>query len=85
MYEDIAEYKHLYGDRLSLWGGVDVHTLSTGTPDDVRREARHALCHCAPGGGFVLGSSHSITIGVTYDNFMAMLDVVYREGWYPRT
>ena len=28
----------------------------------------------APGGGFILGPSHSIAKGTKYENFMAMLD-----------
>ncbi|HIE52091.1 MAG TPA: hypothetical protein EYP85_10060 [Armatimonadetes bacterium] len=82
MYEDIAEYKRLYGDRLALWGGVDMHTLAVGTPEAVRWEARYALRHCAPGGGLILGSSHSLNIGTKYENYMAMLEVVHQEGWY---
>ena len=70
----IDEVKRHYGDRLTLWGGVDTDLLNTGTPDDVRREARSAIDHCAPGGGFILGSSHSIMVGAKYDNFMAMVE-----------
>ncbi|MEW6355542.1 MAG: uroporphyrinogen decarboxylase family protein [Planctomycetota bacterium] len=81
--EPLDEYKRTYGDRLTLWGGVLTHTLSTGTPDDVRREARFSVKHCAPGGGFILGSSHSLIISTRYDNYMAMLDVAHKEGTYP--
>jgi hypothetical protein len=82
MYEQIDEYKRAYGDRVTLMGGVDVHTLATGTTDDVRREVRFALQHCAPGGGFILSSSHSLGVATRYDNLMAMLDTVYQEGAY---
>lgn len=81
--EPIDEYKRLYGDRLTLWGGVLTHTLTTGTVDDVRREALFTIRHCAPGGGLILGSSHSLIITTKYDNLMAMLDVAHNEGKYP--
>ncbi len=32
----------------------------------------------APGGGFILGPSHSVAMNTRYDNFMAMLDEFVR-------
>jgi uroporphyrinogen-III decarboxylase len=32
----------------------------------------------APGGGFILGTSHSVAVGTKYDNFMAMLDAYHQ-------
>jgi len=81
--EKIDEIKKLYGDKITLMGGVDSDTLCRGTVEDVRREARFAIKHCAPGGGFILASSHSIMIACKYDNFMAMIDMAYTEGRYP--
>lgn len=71
---DIRRLKEGYGDRLCFWGGVAVEKLVTGTPEDVRTDVRYALQYGAPGGGFILGPSHSIAYGTQYDNFMAMLD-----------
>ena len=71
------------GDHITLWGGISCHDLCVGTPDDIRRQARFAIRHCAPGGGFFLGSSHNIMIATRYDNFMAVLEVVFNEGHYP--
>lgn len=82
MGEPIDEYKRDYGDRLTLMGGVDCHTLAVGTPDDVRRETRFAIEHCAPGGGFILASSHSLGVGTQYDNLMAMIEVAHKDGVY---
>jgi len=70
----IEEVKEIYGDRLTLWTGVTAELFNTGTPDDIKREARFAIDHCAPGGGFILGSTHSIMVGAKYDNFMAMVE-----------
>ncbi|MCX7015339.1 MAG: hypothetical protein NTW86_22770 [Candidatus Sumerlaeota bacterium] len=72
--EPIADLKRLHGDRLALWGGVSCRTLDAGTPAQVREQARHAIEAAAPGGGFLLGSSHSLGIGVKYENYMAMLE-----------
>ncbi|MBM4048080.1 MAG: hypothetical protein FJ279_23510, partial [Planctomycetes bacterium] len=81
--EKIDEIKQLYGQKITLMGGVDSDTLCRGTVEDVRREARFAIRHCAPGGGFILASSHSVMIACKHDNFMAMLDAAYTEGRYP--
>jgi uroporphyrinogen decarboxylase len=82
-HEPIDRYKREIGDRLTLWGGVSCHDLCTATPDEIRRQARFALRYCAPGGGFILGSSHNVLTATRYENFMAMLEVAFTEGRYP--
>ncbi len=66
--------KDMAGNQMAVWGGVNVANLVAGTPDDVRADVRRAMEKAKPGGGFLLGSSHSIAWGTKYDNFMAMLD-----------
>ena len=66
--------KEMAGNQMAVWGGVNVASLVAGTPDDVRADVRRAMERAKPGGGFLLGSSHSIAWGTKYDNFMAMLD-----------
>lgn len=82
-HEPIDLYKKQIGDKVTLWGGVSCGDLCTATPDEIRRQSRTALRHCAAGGGFILGSSHNVMIGAQYENFRAMLDVVFEEGQYP--
>ena len=81
--EPIDRYKREIGDRVTLWGGVSCGDLCTASPEEIRRQARFAIRHCAPGGGFILGSSHNLMIGTRYENFGAMLDVAFEEGVYP--
>lgn len=66
--------KRATGNRVAAWGGVDLHVLISGTPDDVRAEVRHTMETAKRGGRLILGASQSIGWGTTYDNFMAMLD-----------
>ena len=82
-HEPIDRYKRDIGDQVTLWGGVSCHDLCTAPPDEIRRQARFAIRHCAPGGGFILGSSHNILLATRYENFMAMLEVAFSEGEYP--
>ena len=71
---EIGKLKELYGASLCFWGGVPVEMLIDGSPQDVRAAVRTAMERGAPGGGFILGPSHSIAKNTTYDNFMALID-----------
>jgi len=71
---EVGRLKAAYGDKLCFWGGIALENLIAGGPDDVRRNVREAMERGAPGGGFILGPSHSIAKGTKYENFMAMLD-----------
>ena len=75
---EVGRLKELFGNRISFWGGVPVELLIGGTPDEVRESVREAMDRGAPGGGFILGPSHSIAMGTRYENFMAMLDEFVR-------
>ena len=81
--EKIDEIKQLYGDKITLWGGVSTDSLCRDTSEDIRQQTLFSLKHCAKNGGFILGSSHSLTVGTKYDNYMAMLDTLREYGNYP--
>ena len=81
--ERIEEIKQLYGDRLALWGGVSTDTLRRGTPAEVRQQTLFSLKHCAPGGGLILSSSHSVVVGTPAANYRAMIETVGERGRYP--
>ncbi len=71
---DLGAVKATYGDHFACMGGIAVETLVSGTPEDVRREVRYAMEHYKAGGRWIFGSTHSIAVGTSYDNFMAMVD-----------
>ena len=81
--ERIEEIKQLYGDRVALWGGVSTDTLRRGTPAEVRQQTLFSLKHCAPGGGLILSSSHSVVVGTPAANYRAMIETVGQRGIYP--
>ena len=74
----IGGLKRDFGEHLAFWGGISLEVLITGTAEDCRRNVREAMEAGAPGGGFILGPSHSIAKGTPYDNFMAVLDEYVR-------
>ncbi|MDO9542572.1 MAG: uroporphyrinogen decarboxylase family protein [Kiritimatiellia bacterium] len=71
---EIGKLKKMFGDKVAFWGGIAVEVLISGTTGETRQEVRKAMERGAPGGGFILGPSHSIAYGVKYDNFLAMID-----------
>lgn len=77
---DLAQRKTLWGDRLSFAGGVDVDLLTRGTKQDVANTVTYLIQTVAPGGGYVLGSSNSITKHVPVDNFRTMITIVVEAG-----
>ncbi|MEK7415840.1 MAG: uroporphyrinogen decarboxylase family protein [Planctomycetota bacterium] len=71
---DIVEVKASHGTRMTLWGGVAVENLISGTADSVRADVRRSMAACKPGGRFILGASHSIAVGTKWENHRAMLE-----------
>ncbi|MFC1608515.1 uroporphyrinogen decarboxylase family protein, partial [Candidatus Latescibacterota bacterium] len=79
---DIMALKEEYGDSMVPWGGLNVETLVSGKPDDVRKGVTYAMDNYKSGGRYIFGSSHSIAVGTQYDNFMAMVDEFVKRRDY---
>ncbi len=72
---DIWQLREQFRGRMAFWGGLSVQqTLPHGTPDDVRRETKALLEKMAPGGGYILAPSHSLTGDIPPENIHAFLD-----------
>lgn len=83
---DVVELKKRVQNKLALFGSVDLDfPLSRGTPSDVIKYVKKRIKEVAPGGGFAIGSSNSITTYVPIENYRAMLDTVMKYGKYPIT
>lgn len=82
---DIRLLKEKFGRSITLWGGVSNENLIGGGPEDVIGDARYALKHTAPRGGFIYGASHSLAVGIPPENLMAMKGARDRHGVYPIT
>ena len=81
---DIRQIKEKYGRRLCILGNLDLDfPLTTGKEDDVRREVKSLIRDIAPGGGYLLSTSNSITSFVPTKNFKAMTEAVLEFGSYP--
>ncbi len=80
---DLKRLKESYGSKISFWGGINIETLHDGTPQENKEDVLYALKHAAPVGGFILGTSNSVSYGSKYDNYMAALETVHKYGNYP--
>jgi len=80
---NIFEAKEKWGEKLTLIGNVPVDMLAHGTPQEVETYVKKLMQICAPGGGYILSSGHSISYSVTLENFEAMLEIGRKYGSYP--
>lgn len=80
---DIGALKPIVGDKTTLWGGVLHEHLNGGTPADIREDARYSISQAAPGGGFILGSTHSLAVGAKLENVWEMKKCRDEWGDYP--
>jgi hypothetical protein len=81
---DIYEMKKKYGKKICFSGNIDIAgVLAFGTPEDVMRDVKHHIDALAPGGGYIVTSSHSVMNHIPHDNFLAMIEATHRYGRYP--
>jgi uroporphyrinogen decarboxylase len=78
--ESVTDAKRNYGNRLTLFGGIDVDFLCRSTEREIRKRVRATLDVCMPGGGYCLGTGNTVANYVPIDNYLAMLDEGRRWG-----
>ena len=80
---DIVQVKRHCAGKVCVIGNIDLgYTLTRGTREEVREEVRQRIATCAPGGGYVVSSSNSVTEYVPLENYEAMLAAVEEFGEY---
>ena len=80
---DIKKLKERVGDRICLWGGIWHEHIILGDMDDIRNDARYAFEHAAPGGGYIMGSTHSLAVDAKRENILEMKRCRDEWGIYP--
>ena len=77
-YEDkimpVEEAANLWGDRISILGGVDMDLLARGTEEQVRVRTRQILDSCGLSGSYCLGTGNTVANYIPIRNYVAMLD-----------
>ncbi len=80
---ELKEVKRRYGDRLCLWGNIDLrYTLTRGTPEEVEAEVALRISEGAAGGGFIIGSGNGLPPYLRIDNVWAMALAAKKYGSY---
>lgn len=72
----VEQFYERFHDRVAVLGGIDVHLLSSGTPEAIRDRVRTVMNAVAATGGYACGSGNSIPNYVPAENFVAMLAAV---------
>jgi uroporphyrinogen decarboxylase len=80
---DIKRLKERVRGKLCLWGGIWHEHIVLGGVSDIRDDARYAFRYAAPGGGYIMGSSHSLSVGARIENILEMKRCRDRWGVYP--
>ena len=78
---DVRDLKREYGNRLVLYGGIDVRKLS-GTREDIEEEIAGKVLVAKEGGGYIFASDHSVPHSVSFDNFCFAMEMLERYGSY---
>lgn len=79
---DNARVKKEYGDRLTMWTGVQCETLIEGTLAQTEEEVLRNLSLLMPGGGYLFGSTNSVQFGAKTENYLRALELVRKHGIY---
>ncbi len=80
---DIRKLKKCVGDRLCLWGGIRHENIIGGSVEDIRNDARYSFKYAAQGGGYIMGSTHSLAVNAKKENILEMKRCRDRWGAYP--
>lgn len=70
----ITEAKRLWGDRVSLFGGIDVDFLCRNTPNVIKEHTKRVMEICSKGGGYAVGTGNTVANYIPTENYLAMLD-----------
>lgn len=77
---DIYEVKARYGGRVAVVGNVFMDDLVRGSPEQIDAEVRIRMERLAPGSGYVISSSNSLTDAMKTENVLAMAEAIRRYG-----
>jgi len=80
---DIRKLKKRVGDQICLWGGIWHEHIILGSLEDIRNDARYSFGAAAPGGGFIMGSTHSLAVDAKRENILEMKRCRDQWGNYP--
>lgn len=76
---DIQEIKSKYGDKLCLWGNIDLdYIMCFGSTEEVKADVRKTIDIASPGGGFILSTCNTMVDIIPTANIFAMMEEAER-------
>jgi uroporphyrinogen-III decarboxylase len=78
---DMAKAKKILGNTCCISGNVSSSLMVPGGPKEVKEYCRKVIEVCAPGGGFIMGSSCSLD-EIKIENVKAMVETTRQYGTY---
>jgi uroporphyrinogen decarboxylase len=79
---DPVKIKAKIGDRIALWGAINIYDLVNGSPKDIKEMVKRRIDQLAKGGGYILSATHNILADVPPVNLVAMLEAAKEYGSY---
>jgi len=70
----VEQWYDKFHNQVAILGGVDMELMAHGTEEQVRQRTRRILEHCAPGGGYCMGTGNSVANYVRIENYYGMID-----------
>ncbi len=77
---NLYEVKQQHGDKICPVGHIDINVLSEGTPDQVDNLVKEAINIAGRDGGYICGSSNSITSYCKPENVIALQKAIQKYG-----
>lgn len=72
---DIAQIKEKYGDKLCLWGNIDLNYVMSYAPaEEVKQVVRDTVKVASPGGGFILSTCNVMIDCIPNENIWALVE-----------
>lgn len=79
---DLLRVKRQFGDRLTLFGGMDARNLVANDLDAIARELEEKIPAVKEGSGYILHSDHSIPTTTNYETYRFFVDRGLELGRY---
>ena len=80
----IAEAREVWGDKITIWGGIASTMLSERVPDEAFEEhMRTIFREAAPGDHFILGTGDNVPTDATLERVERITEMVEIWGKYP--
>ena len=72
---DIAQIKKQYGDKLCLWGNIDLNrVMCFASPEEVKQVVRETIAAASENSGYILSTCNSMIDCIPTENVLAMME-----------